>query len=146
MNSLPPRSVVFQAIDAICKNNIRWLSNNSAEVDGVMVSFENGGTICCSESKDFLSHHAITVLMLKKKLPLDDKIYSSMKDMDLSKVGSAVVIEEEVKKHLHSKGVSERYVDNYIEKIMRTIRESIKNGGLKSKERDNCQSLLLSFK
>jgi hypothetical protein len=146
MNSLPPRSVVFKAIDSICKNNVRWLSNTSAEIDGIMVSCENGGAICCSECKDFLSHHAISMLMLKKILPVDERIRSSMEDMDLSQIKETVMIEERVKLHLKSKGVSEDYVDRYIEKIMRLIRESRKNGGLKSKERDNSQSLLLSFK
>jgi hypothetical protein len=147
MNSLPPRAVIFKALDTIHKNRVRWLSNTSAEIDNVLVSFDHDNRISCSECKDFLSYHAVAVLMLKNVLPLDEKICSCMDGIDFGVInGSMVIMEENVKKHLKSKGVSDGYVDSYIDKIMRMIRESRRNGGLKAKEQDNCQSLLFSFK
>ena len=147
MNSSPPRVVVFKALETISKNKVRWLSNNSAKIDDVLVSIDQDNRICCSECKDFLSYHALTMLMLKKVLPVDQKICSSMDGLEISCMGdSAAVVEEGVKRHLSTKGISEDYVDSYIDRIMRNIRENRKNGGLKAKEQDNSQSLLLSFK
>ena len=147
MNSLPPRAVIFKALDTIHKNRVRWLSNTSAEIDDVLVSFDHNNSISCSECKDFLSYHAVAMLMMKNVLPFDGKLCSCMDGIELGVInGSMVVMEENVKKHLKSKGISDSYVDSYIDRIMRTLRESRRNGGLKTKEQDNCQSLLFSFK
>ena len=144
MSCLPPRFLILKALGKSSNGSVKWVSHSCAHVDDIMVSFDqNTNEVSCEACNDFLSYHAICILMLKGVLPVDERISRPLKEIDWDTyVDNYAGAESDVKRELFVKGVTEEYVDSYIERVMKRIREN----GFKFRSANKQQSLLFSYK
>ncbi len=126
----PPRIKILEALSLQSRNHVKTLTSDSAIINGVNVFFnreQNGICIEDEESirKGYIGSEGLCFLMKKGILPYNKKIGELLKDFNWSyySYNNYAEGEKAAKKILFEKGVDEKLIDAYIDRINSLIRK-----------------------
>jgi hypothetical protein len=143
---LPPRIKILEALGSIADKRISILSEKSIDgktvVKAICISSEKNKVYNIiyipednaifaddngSRFRGYLGYPSIALLMLKKVLSYSPELSLFLKDIPWKKMNEKFKnyykTESEVKKMLERKGISEKKVDKFIEKVMEEIKQ-----------------------
>ncbi|MEM2707539.1 MAG: hypothetical protein QXQ30_00450 [Candidatus Pacearchaeota archaeon] len=142
---LPPRIKILEALGAIADGRIKIISDEKKEKrivkaiclssnrdktynityipeDNSITSDDNG-----SKFKGYLGYPSIALLMIEKKLDFDIDLANSLAGIPWKKLNEKFknyyLTEIEIKKILKNKGINEEKIDNFIEIVLKQIKE-----------------------
>ncbi len=133
----PPRIKVLEALGCIADGRIKFISDKVAQVtsstgervydvkwDGERRIFSNdNGSIY----RGYLGYPSIAFLMVKGVLPFDERLAEALRGIPWKilneKYKRYFIVEKIVKSKVKKKGISEEYVDKFIEHVLEKITE-----------------------
>jgi len=136
--NLPPRIKVLEALGSIADGRVRVVSEEFAEVvsstgdrkyevlvnlnKGVAYSNDNGTVF-----RNYVGYPIIAFLMVKGILPYDSKLANALRGINWRKLNEAYknyyAVERYVKSLLKRRGFNEDYIDNFIEQVLKKLKE-----------------------
>lgn len=136
--SPPPRIKVLEALGCIADKRIRFIKDKYAKVTsslgtrkydvyvdlsrGVAYSSDNGTTY-----KNYIGYPIISFLMIKEKIPFNEKIAEALKGIPWKKLNEKYkkyeLVEREILRILKEKGISRSEVNKFIREVMEKLRE-----------------------
>ncbi len=136
---LPPRIKVLEALGAIADGRVECLDEacraarvTSSEGDrvyrvyvdvekGVAYSDDNG-----TRYRGYIGYPIIAVLMKQGRLPFDERLASALRGIPWRRLNETLkryaLVEREVKRIVAERGVEPRELDEFVEKVMSSLR------------------------
>ncbi len=134
--ALPPRIKVLEALGAIADGRIRVINDRMCKVRssmgdkeytvyldierGLVYSNDNG-----TMHRNYIGYPIIAFMMVKRIIPLDEKLAKALSGIEWKVLNERykkyVIVERMVKSIAKSRGIDEKYIDEYIDRVMKLL-------------------------